>query len=259
MVVATTIEDPWAYLFWHAYREAQGVPPTSVFFLTPRRGRSVLRSGIEALLLFGPSGTVRTWARAKAVRDTLRRDPMRLFPGTQRFEHVASLNRPEGRARLRQEAPDLLVSVGSPEIFKAAVLQIPGLGAVNIHNGRLPTYRGLFGTFWEMHCGERWGHTSIHTMVAKVDAGGVLVESRTSLGRSLFSVLEEKKVHGGRLLAWLTRYVDQHGRLPPARPGNGEQADGYFGWPSLTDLVRHRLGRRNSPPARQGRAISLEL
>ncbi len=246
VVVATTAEDPWAGQFWCAYQEGRGIPPSAVIFLRPKRRRALTRAAVEAVLLFGLPDAARVWAMARQLRHDLRRDPRSVFQGTARFRTLDSLNTAEGRAVLGEEAPDLLISAGAPEIFKPAVLRIPRLGALNVHNGRLPRYRGLFGTFWESYFGEVWGYTTIHAMAAKVDAGDVLVQAGVPLGRSLYSALVEKKAQGGRLLAWLTRHAAESGRLPAPRPGDDGIAEGYFGWPSFGDLIRYRLHVRPS-------------
>jgi hypothetical protein len=166
---------------------------------------------------------------------------------------LRSLNTAEGVGALREAAPDLLVSVGAPEIFKPAVLRAPALAAINVHNGRLPTYRGLFGTFWEALAGEAWGYTSVHVMEPEVDAGAVLAQGAVRLaGVSLMEALAAKKALGGRLLAWLVGFVAREGRLPPPCPLNAGLAAGYYSWPSLREMVRLRLRRPTGSPGAGG-------
>lgn len=240
LVIATTVDDPLAAAFWQAYREAGGIPPHAVFFIASRRRAQLVRRAAEALLLFGPMDTLRSWKAGRRLRETLLINPHQFFPGSAIF-HISSLNGGEGFARLKQIGPTLLVSVGAPEIFKKSVLDLPAVGAVNIHNGRLPAYRGLFGTFWEMRHGEQWGYASLHAMVPKVDTGPVLAEAAVPLGgRRLALVLLAKKREGARLLAWLVRFVEREGSFPPTRPDD-EPRSGYFGWPSWRDLVAYRL------------------
>ena len=49
-----------------------------------------------------------------------------------------SVNQPEYIAQVRAMAPDVIVSVAAPEIFKPELLEVPRLGCINIHSGRLP-------------------------------------------------------------------------------------------------------------------------
>jgi len=257
LVIATTVEDPLAAPFWQAYAEAGGRPPASVFFIAPRRASGLARQAAEALLLFGPLDSLRSWRTGRKMRRALLTDPQRVFPGGGAFHYVSTLNRGEGFAALQQAPPDLLVSVGAPEIFKPPLLRLPAVGAVNVHNGRLPAYRGLFGSFWESFRGEEWGYTSLHVMAPQVDAGPVLAEAAVRLrGRPLRQVLLEKKREGGRLLASIVRFVEREGRLPDARP-LAEETTGYYGWPTWRDLLVHRVMRgRHRPGPSPGPATS---
>lgn len=245
LVVVTNTEDPLAPIFWNAYFQARGVPPATVVFLLPRHGRSPWRAACEGLLLFGARTSLRWWREGRRVRRLVREAPSTIFPATTEFQYAPTLNRGGGIELLRSAPPDLLVSVGAPEIFKPVVLRTARIGAVNVHNGRLPAYRGLFGTFWEATCGEPWGFTSIHVMEPAVDAGAVLAQSAVPLLRNpLSEVLVAKKRQAGRLLAWLVRFVEEEGALPPACPHNADLRPAYFPWPSLAEVARYRLRRR---------------
>lgn len=244
LVVATTSEDPLGGIFWEAYRATGGLPPSAVFLITPKRQSPFARKVLEALLLFGVGDSMRSWMWGRRHRAMLQTHPDALFPGTTVFHRVTTLNRGEGLAALRAESPALLISVGAPEIFKPAVLELPAIAAVNVHNGRLPAYRGLFGTFWEAFSGEEWGYSSLHVMAQEVDAGPVLAESAIPLPRrSLLAALVAKKTLSGRLLAWLVRTVERDGELPPPRPPQELLQEGYYSWPSLRHILRYRLSR----------------
>lgn len=242
IVVATTADDPFAPVFWQSYHAAGGAPPAAVFFLAPhRRGRNSRLLG--GVLLFGFRDAIRMWRLERRVRQTVRRAPDRIFIGTQHFYHCATLNQGRGLASLAAENPDVLVSAGAPEIFKSAVLSIPRIGSLNVHNGRLPAYRGLFSTFWEALMGEPWGFATIHVMSRSVDEGPVLAEAAVRLGnRPFLDVLVDKKREGGRQLAQLLRAVDQAGSLPDVSRSISASS-GYYSWPSLRAILRYRLAR----------------
>lgn len=257
VVIATTADDPLAAVFWHAYHAAGGPAPATVFFIAPRRRPGVARGILEALLLFGPITSARAWIGGRRLRETLLTQPSRVFPGTGQFQRVSTLNEDDGLTALRASRPDLLVSVGTPEIFKPAVLATAALGAINVHNGRLPRYRGVFGTFWEMYRGEEWGCATIHVMEPKVDAGAVLAQGVVRLtGRPLHDALVEKKREGGRLLARLTRVVEAERRYPAPCPHGGGVEPGYFEWPTLGDIAALRLRRLGRVRVRAGPAAT---
>jgi folate-dependent phosphoribosylglycinamide formyltransferase PurN len=256
LVVATTLDDPLAPVLWEAYHAAGGLSPDAVFFVRARRTRPAWRRALEAALLFGVADSARSMALARRAAHALAVAPEQVFRGAGAFYRVSTLNRGDGFAALEREEPDLLISAGVPEILKPRALQLPSAGAVNIHNGRLPAYRGLFGTFWEAFHQEEWGYTSVHVMAPEVDAGPVLAQGAVRLGgRGLLDVLVAKKRQGGRLLAWIVRYVEREGALPPPRPAEAGGASGYYTWPTLRELARfawrrpYRRARRPQPPA----------
>lgn len=241
IVVAATTDDPFAPVFWQSYFAAGGAPPAAVFFLETRRRRSGNRT-LGGLLLFGLRDAVSMWWSERRVKRTLRHAPDRIFSGTERFYRCPTLNKGSGLASLAAEHPDVLVSAGAPEIFKDAVLSIPRIGSLNVHNARLPAYRGLFGTFWEALAGELWGYATIHVMSRSVDEGPVLAEAPVRLGyRPLVDVLLDKKREGGRQLADLLRAMEQAGGFPSNASRSIGAPAGYYSWPSLRAILRYRL------------------
>jgi folate-dependent phosphoribosylglycinamide formyltransferase PurN len=260
LVVATTTDDPLAGVFWDAYAAAGGPAPAVVFLVHSRRARPLWRRAVEGMLIFGAADSIRSMRLARRTAVALARAPERVLAGARVTARVATLNRGEGLAALERAAPDLLVSAGLPEILKPHVLRLPALGAVNVHNGRLPAYRGLFGTFWEALHGEQWGYASLHVMAPEVDAGPVLAQGAVRLaGRGLLDALVAKKQQGGRLLAWLVRHVERERALPPPRPASMDAASAYYGWPSVRDAARFALrrvrGRRAPGPAGAAPAV----
>ena len=150
-----------------------------------------------------------------------------------------SVNRPEYIERLHAMAPDIVVSVAAPEIFKPELLAVPRLGCVNVHSGRLPTYRGMMPTFWQMLRGETAATITVHAMAEKIDAGGVLatqvfaIEPRDSLDRVILGTKRES----AKLLIRVLRDL-KAGRAQPT-PLDMIEA-GYFSFPSPEDVRKFR-------------------
>ena len=87
---------------------------------------------------------------------------------------ATSVNSPVYLEQVRRLAPDVIVSVAAPEIFRKDLLRTPRLGCINIHSGRLPVYRGMMPTFWQMMRGEREITVTVHEMAEVLDGGKVL-------------------------------------------------------------------------------------
>lgn len=71
--------------------------------------------------------------------------------------------------------PQLGISLGAP-ILKPALFEIPTLGTINLHQGKLPDYRGMPPAFWELTNGEELVGCSIHQVASALDQGAILVE-----------------------------------------------------------------------------------
>jgi methionyl-tRNA formyltransferase len=129
---------------------------------------------------------------------------------------TSSVNRPEYIAQVRTIAPDVIVSVASPEIFKAEILGVARLGCINIHSGRLPTYRGMMPTFWQLQRGEPAVTITVHSMAEKLDAGDVLATHSFPLKPldSLDRVIKGTKSEGARLMIRALRDL-REGRTRP--------------------------------------------
>ena len=85
-----------------------------------------------------------------------------------------SVNSEDYLRRVAELAPDVIVSVAAPELFRPALLSMPPLGCLNVHSGRLPAYRGMMPVFWQLLEGEPVAVVTVHEMAETVDAGRVL-------------------------------------------------------------------------------------
>lgn len=101
----------------------------------------------------------------------------------ERIEAPSSLNDPAFVETLRALEPDLLVSVQAAQIMRRAVLETPRLGAVNLHFGPLPRYRGVAPIAWAIINGEAETAVTLHLMDPGIDSGPVLASAPVAIGR----------------------------------------------------------------------------
>jgi methionyl-tRNA formyltransferase len=151
---------------------------------------------------YGPWGTFRQGLRfidarlrGRSIASLARSAGVPLVP-------ARSVNQPEYIAQVRAIAPDVIISVAAPEVFKPELLEVPRLGCINIHSGRLPMYRGMMPTFWQMLRGERAVTMTVHRMAKKLDAGDVLATQAFAIKTfdSLDRVISGTKCEGARLV-----------------------------------------------------------
>jgi len=85
-------------------------------------------------------------------------------------------NDPAVVAELAALAPDFLFSFYYRQMLKAPLLALPRAGAWNMHGSLLPRYRGRVPVNWAIIHGERETGATLHRMLEKPDAGGILAQ-----------------------------------------------------------------------------------
>jgi methionyl-tRNA formyltransferase len=79
-------------------------------------------------------------------------------------------------ADLTALAPDFLFSFYYRLMLKTPLLALPRSGAWNMHGSLLPKYRGRVPVNWAIIHGERETGATLHRMLEKPDAGGILAQ-----------------------------------------------------------------------------------
>jgi methionyl-tRNA formyltransferase len=85
-----------------------------------------------------------------------------------------SVNTPEWIDRIRSWKPDLMFSFYYRNMIKEEILNIPPLGAFNMHGSLLPRYRGRVPINWAVLHGETETGVTLHHMVKRADAGDIV-------------------------------------------------------------------------------------
>ncbi|MGB7541447.1 MAG: methionyl-tRNA formyltransferase [Burkholderiales bacterium] len=97
------------------------------------------------------------------------------------IEQPASLKDALAQEQLRHLRPDAIVVVAYGLILPQAVLDIPRLGAINIHASLLPRWRGAAPIQRALLAGDRETGISIMQMDAGLDTGPVLLREAVSI------------------------------------------------------------------------------
>ena len=80
--------------------------------------------------------------------------------------------------RIRDLAPDFLFSFYFREMIQARFLDLPRLGAYNLHGSLLPKYRGRAPINWVLVKGEPETGITLHAMTPKPDDGAIIGQTR---------------------------------------------------------------------------------
>lgn len=87
---------------------------------------------------------------------------------------VAGINDEAMVARLRDFAPDLIVSARFSHIFKPPAIAVPRRGIINIHPGDLPAFAGLFAPMRTVAEGHPELTCCLHWIDPGIDSGPVI-------------------------------------------------------------------------------------
>nr|ART40788.1 L279 [uncultured bacterium] len=85
-------------------------------------------------------------------------------------------NDPALVAELAALKPDFLFSFYYRQMLKNPLLALPRQGAYNMHGSLLPKYRGRVPVNWAIIHGERETGATLHQMLEKPDAGGIVAQ-----------------------------------------------------------------------------------
>ncbi len=98
--------------------------------------------------------------------------------------------------RIKSAKPDIIFSFYYRHMLKPAILNIPRLGAYNLHGSYLPAYRGRCPVNWVLIKGEQQTGVTLHEMVEKPDAGAIVSQKKVEItpddsALTLFNKLEQ--------------------------------------------------------------------
>lgn len=150
------------------------------------------RRGILALPLFA------MWLCNKVLRFVLSpREEMTLIRKlnkiSNRIHFVKNIHAPEVLQQVSALQPDLGLIYGSP-ILKPELFEIPSLGTLGIHHGKVPEYRGNKTAFWMMYNGEPCAGVTIQKINKGLDTGSIVktgeVKAYRRSYRTVFHELE---------------------------------------------------------------------
>jgi methionyl-tRNA formyltransferase len=153
--------------------------------------------------------------------------------------------------QIRNLQPDLAFSFYYRRLLQPALLQIPRLGAVNVHGSLLPKYRGRAPINWALVHGETVTGVTLHYMDQWADHGDIIAQRTVSIAvEDTALTLSRKLTVAARGVVRDTYPLIASGRAPrfpqdhaaATRFGRRRPADGLIDWGSsawrIYNLVR---------------------
>ncbi|NWB26843.1 bifunctional UDP-4-amino-4-deoxy-L-arabinose formyltransferase/UDP-glucuronic acid oxidase ArnA [Pseudomonas gingeri] len=93
-------------------------------------------------------------------------------------------NHPLWIERIAKLSPDFIFSFYYRNLLSEELLATAKNGAFNLHGSLLPRYRGRAPANWVLVNGETETGVTLHRMVKRADAGGILAQNRVAIERS---------------------------------------------------------------------------
>jgi methionyl-tRNA formyltransferase len=122
------------------------------------------------------------------------------------------VNQPEWIRRIAALRPEMIFSFYYRRMLSEMILDLPPLGAYNLHGSYLPAYRGRCPVNWVLVNGEKTTGVTLHHMVKKADAGDIVGQRLVSIEPTDTAVILYRKLcdAAGELLEEV---------LPPMKAG----------------------------------------
>lgn len=153
-------------------------------------------------------------------------------------------------AQLREWAPDLIAVVAYGRILPQAILDLPPQGCVNVHYSLLPRYRGAAPMQAALLAGDSVTGVTTMRLVARMDAGPILLQKRVPIGpRETSATLQEKLVPVGAALLLETIAGLKDGRVSPTEQDEADatyaamlaKEDGRIDWTQAALDIERRV------------------
>jgi methionyl-tRNA formyltransferase len=167
-----------------------------------------------------------------------------------------NVNTPEWRERIAAMKPDLILSVYYRNMIGTKILDLPRLGAWNMHGSLLPKFRGRAPLNWAILKGETETGVTLHEMAEKPDAGGIVGQQSVPIGPDETAVeVFKKMVHAAETVLHrsMKNLLSGKPKLTPqdlsagSYYGRRTPEDGRIDWSKPAAEI-HNLVRAVAPP-----------
>jgi methionyl-tRNA formyltransferase len=244
IIFLTTDDRLYLPAFFERVLSEFGEQTERVYVVPPLyRGQTTAKAAWRYYRTFG-LGAV-TGLVARLARARLKRQSIADVCEQYRVEYgsVDDVNSPEFVARLRAIAPDIVVSVSCPQIFKKELIEIPSFGCLNIHGAALPHYRGVLPSFWMLANREAQAGVTIHFVNERIDAGDAVGQRTFEIlpEESLDAFIRRSKTIAADLFIDVLRKIED-GTLTPEPIATAEGS--YYSWPDRDAVKRFREAGR---------------
>ena len=154
---------------------------------------------------------------------------------SERIHFIKDIHAQQVLQQVRELAPDLGLIYGSP-ILKPELFEIPRLGTLGIHHGKVPEYRGNKTAFWAMYNGEPFAGVTIQKVNKGLDTGSIVKTSAVKAGNRVYrKVFHELEALGLEL--YIDAILEVKQGIAEYKPQTGVKGKLYRN-PKIADFIR---------------------
>lgn len=146
-----------------------------------------------------------------------------------------SINHKESLDLIREQKPDLLISIAGNQIFRQPLIDLAPKGCLNLHTALLPKYRGLMPSFWVLKNNEKETGVSVFFVDKGIDSGPILVQKRIPIDTNMSQsdlISKSKKVGMDAIIEAIELIQKGNYKLI----SNPDEEKTYYSFPTREDV-----------------------
>ncbi len=142
---------------------------------------------------------------------------------------LRNINEPNSLSFLKTLAPEIIISVACPQIFKKELISI-AKHCINIHAALLPENRGRMPSFWALAKGETRTGVTVHYIDEKIDTGAIIVQKTINISpkETLYSLQNKVANTGAMALLEALDKIEKGDTVGIPQKGGGS----YYSFPT---------------------------
>ncbi len=167
-----------------------------------------------------------------------------------------NINHPLWVDRIKALEPEIIFSFYYRKLVSKEILDIPPLGALNLHGSLLPRYRGRCPINWVLINGEKETGVTLHYMVSRADAGDIVAQKAfpITVDDTALSLFGKAETAAGELLDETLPLLKKQAapRVPQdhsqaSKFGGRKPEDGEIDWAQPASALRNLVRALTHP------------
>ena len=148
--------------------------------------------------------------------------------------YIEEINSEKTLRLLKEHNADIFLLSPFDKIAGEEFINIPKLGAFNVHLGKIPEHRGGLSAFWVLRFGDREAGVTMHRVIKKIDGGDIIAEIRFPVNTHSMHMLMKETVERASIM--IVDAIDSIISGNVKKIAVDLRAEGYYLWPQRLDF-----------------------